>query len=1101
MIFEDPSKKRWKVTLSVFIAIICVTSILLGLYIYSFIINPPILSLAKINQEKGKAIKAKIVKIEQKEQSKPAQKKTKAQLLWEEIEGKKIKQVKEIPKLKDASFIRSAFVTQGDPESVNDLKTHIKGINLIFPDWLSFTGQSNEVEEKIDSSFLKYLKRKNVTIFPRISNVDDGGNWYGESFDTYINDPLNRKTLSNTILKTLQKYNLKGINLDFESLGIDAKNNYVDFILQLKEILQKNNMYLSVDVPMNDEAFDYEAIGKIADSVVLMAYDEHYSGGTSGPITSKDWFENGINDFMGMVPKDKIIVALGQYSYDWNVSKKTTADAISFDESMVLAKEVGADIETDKQAVNSEFSYQASGGDKHEVWMLDAISLWNEMCVIEEKGIKGVSVWRLGMEDPSIWGFYSHFDFNKLNPSILERVGTLDTVDYEGQGEILQVRTLPLEGNRTLTFDGREIDYTDYKKLPTSFEVDKFGHIDSHNIALTFDDGPDKVYTDKILDILKKNNVHATFFVVGDQVSRFPQVVKRENKEGHLIGNHTYFHPNLSKVSEERVRLELNSCQRLIEALTGKESILFRSPYSTDSSPSTPSELLPLYTAGKLGYITIDADIDSMDYDKPGVQKIIDNIINQLNDTGSNIIVMHDSGGNRSQTVAALAKLIPLLKDKGYNFVSINDLLGVPKKSLMPSISTKEQFVVLADKIWTLLRLWGWEFIVILFFLSTFISLLRIVFLGFFALKSQKKQRNSYFSSDFEPFVTVLVPAYNEEKVIEKTLSGLLKSDYVNFEILVIDDGSSDNTRTIAESVATGNSKVKVISKPNGGKFSALNLGFKEAKADYVVTIDADTIILPVTIKNLITPFIDDKVDAVCGNVRVGNVKNLVTGFQAVEYITTQNYDRRAFDMMNCISVVPGATGAWKKQKVIEAGGYSDLTLTEDADLTLTMLEKGAKIVYAPDAVSITEAPENTLALFKQRFRWSFGTFQCLWKHRKTFFKGSPGWVALPNMFIFQIIFPVLSPIGDLVFLLSIIRGDMKAIMAGYILFLFMDFAGSLIAFTIDKAPFRYMWLILIQRFFYRQFMYVVTFKSIIASFKGRRHGWNKLDRTNSIKM
>ena len=596
-------------------------------------------------------------------------------------------------------------------------------------------------------------------------------------------------------------------------------------------------------------------------------------------------------------------------------------------------------------------------------------------------------------------------------------------------------------------------------------------------------------------------NVTATFFIVGDQAQRNVQVVKRIYKEGNLIGNHTFNHLNLSLISDVRVRLEVNSVQRLLEAILGRQMLLFRSPYAANSSPSTPSELEPIYIAGQMGYAFVGADIDSKDYEKPGVDKIVQTIQEQLKATGSNIIVMHDAGGNRQQTVDSLKILIPLLKKEGYMFVNINDLLGVSKESLMPKITFKENVTVWADKVWNFLINWGWDAIVVLFMLTTIISILRILLLGSLVLKSNKKRRSYDEADDFSPFISILIPAYNEEKVIDKTINALLKSNYTNYEIIVIDDGSTDKTTEIVKEYIHSYPQIRLLSKPNGGKHFALNLGFNEAHSEYVITIDADTILLPNTIRNLIIPMQDESIDAVCGNVMVGNVRNIITGFQAVEYITSQNYDRRAFDTLNCISVVPGATGAWKKSKVLEAGGYSSMTLTEDADLTLTMLEHGAKIIYMPSARSITESPETNRTLFKQRFRWSYGTFQCLWKHRRSLFKGTLGWIALPNMFIFQVIFPILSPIGDLVLILSLFRGDMKAILAGYLLFLLMDFAGSLMAFTLEKSPKRYLWLVVIQRFYYRQFMYVVAFKSIISVFKGRRYGWNKLARTSSVNM
>lgn len=183
-----------------------------------------------------------------------------------------------------------------------------------------------------------------------------------------------------------------------------------------------------------------------------------------------------------------------------------------------------------------------------------------------------------------------------------------------------------------------------------------------------------------------------------------------------------------------------------------------------------------------------------------------------------------------------------------------------------------------------------------------------------------------------------------------------------------------------------------------------------------MVTLDGDTIVSKTTIEALVQPLADITVDAVCGNVEVGNAHNILTACQALEYITTQNFDRRAFHELNCISVVPGATGAWRKETVLKLGGYVNDTLTEDAELTLHLLTTGGKIVYPAQARSKTEAPETLINLAKQRFRWSLGTFQCLWKYRRYFFKGSAGWVALPNIFLFQVLFPLLSPIGDIVF-------------------------------------------------------------------------------------
>jgi cellulose synthase/poly-beta-1,6-N-acetylglucosamine synthase-like glycosyltransferase len=237
----------------------------------------------------------------------------------------------------------------------------------------------------------------------------------------------------------------------------------------------------------------------------------------------------------------------------------------------------------------------------------------------------------------------------------------------------------------------------------------------------------------------------------------------------------------------------------------------------------------------------------------------------------------------------------------------------------------------------------------------------------------------------------------------------------------------------------------------------------------------------------------------VCGNVEVGNVRSWLTRFQAIEYVTSQNFDRRAFALLNCVSVVPGALGAWRREAVLAVGGYSADTLTEDADLTLTILRAGARIVYEPRAIGRTEAPESVSGLMKQRFRWTYGTYQCLYKHRKVFFRGTLGWIGLPNMVVFQVLFAAISPIGDLVMVLSLFRADYGAFLAGYIAFLLMDVCGSLLAFVLDGKPVRWLWMLLIQRFTYRQLMYYVSLKAMVAAIRGARHGWRKLDRMGTV--
>src|SRR5438046_7056001 len=215
--------------------------------------------------------------------------------------------------------------------------------------------------------------------------------------------------------------------------------------------------------------------------------------------------------------------------------------------------------------------------------------------------------------------------------------------------------------------------------------------------------------------------------------------------------------------------------------------------------------------------------------------------------------------------------------------------------------------------------------------------------------------------------------------------------------------------------------QVLILTKPNSGKADALNFGLEHLRDEEIfVGIDADTVIAPGAVSKLVPHFVDERVAAVAGNAKVGNRVNLWTRWQALEYVTSQNFERRALNTLGAVSVVPGALGAWRTQLVRESGGYHVDTVAEDADLTMSLLERGYRVEYEDRALAFTEAPINANGLMQQRFRWSFGILQSVWKHRSAFGrKGVLGWVALPNIFIFQIVLPLVSPFIDLMFSVS----------------------------------------------------------------------------------
>src|SRR5205823_13529212 len=282
-------------------------------------------------------------------------------------------------------------------------------------------------------------------------------------------------------------------------------------------------------------------------------------------------------------------------------------------------------------------------------------------------------------------------------------------------------------------------------------------------------------------------------------------------------------------------------------------------------------------------------------------------------------------------------------------------------------------------------------------------------------------------ADSYKPDVAVLIPAYNEGKVIERTVRAALASDYPNLRVIVIDDGSKDKTLEVAQAAfareeMTG--QVLILTKPNSGKADALNFGLEHLRDEEIfVGIDADTMIARDAISRLVPHFADLEVGAVAGNAKVGNRINLWTRWQALEYITSQNFERRALDVLGAVSVVPGAIGAWRTAAVQKAGGYHTDTVAEDADLTMSLLEGGWRVVNEDRALAFTEAPTNARGLMRQRFRWSFGILQATWKHGSAMRRRSRlGWIALPNIIIFQILLPVVSPFIDIMFLFGMLE-------------------------------------------------------------------------------
>jgi len=437
-------------------------------------------------------------------------------------------------------------------------------------------------------------------------------------------------------------------------------------------------------------------------------------------------------------------------------------------------------------------------------------------------------------------------------------------------------------------------------------------------VVLTFDDGP-SLYTPQILSILREKGIKATFFVVGKESLSHNGSLSDIYRDGHEIGNHTYSHPDLSSLPDWRLQLELSLNRLIIESQIGHSTRLFRPPFLGSDRLTDRSKGL-IEKVDQNGYITAGEDIDSQDWRRPGVNQIIHNA---TVDSSGGIILMHDGGGDRRQTVQALPAIIDYYEQQGYAFTTISGALDLSRDQLMPSLSAGDAFLstlaggvfgvyTLASKalVWIILLLIGASFgRMILVILAALVQ----------------SRRRPVTSPAHQIACSVIVPAYNESAVILSCLKSILASDYRAFEVIVVDDGSQDNTAELARSLP--DARLHVLTKANGGKASALNHGIKIARTQFIIAIDSDTVFRPDTLRQLMRHFQDPKVGAVSGNTRIANRNTLLTKLQSLEYIVGFNLDRRMGDLFDCITVVPGAIGAFRKPVLDEVGGFTYDTL------------------------------------------------------------------------------------------------------------------------------------------------------------------------------
>jgi cellulose synthase/poly-beta-1,6-N-acetylglucosamine synthase-like glycosyltransferase/peptidoglycan/xylan/chitin deacetylase (PgdA/CDA1 family) len=618
-------------------------------------------------------------------------------------------------------------------------------------------------------------------------------------------------------------------------------------------------------------------------------------------------------------------------------------------------------------------------------------------------------------------------------------------------------------------------------------------------LALTFDDGPDPTWTPRIASVLEELHVPATFFVVGDRVVRDPGIVSDLHQHGFLIGNHTFSHVDLSKLSPSRRDLEVSMTESAVAGAAGIRPELLRPPYSATPIAVDKAQAEAFRSLTADGYVIALANIDAEDWRRPGVGDIVNNV------AGANrggVVLMHDGGGDRSETVAAVRQLVPEMRARGYSFVGLPDLLGTTAAALQPPASSSEHFrgELLIGALGAAVVLT--EVMAFLLLPIAILAILRAIVVVVLARRHARRVRRLPAATGFTPPVSVLVPAFNEAAGIVAAVRSLASSDYPEVEVVVIDDGSTDDTAGIVERLHLPN--VIVIREENRGKSEALNAGLAASSHEIIVAVDGDTVFEPGTIRQLVGPFSDDRVGAVAGNTKVGNRSGLLGRWQHIDYVMGFNLDRRLYDVLECMPTVPGAIGGFRRRALEEVGRFSSDTLAEDTDVTIALGRAGWRVVYAEKARGHTETPPTLSGLWRQRYRWSYGTMQAVWKHREALLRPRGrgiGRYGLPYLLAFQVILPLLAPLIDIFALYGLVFLNPLPVIGYWVAFNLMMLAIATYAFRLDGESLRPLWALPLQQFVYRQLMYLVVIQSIASAAQGVRMRWQHTERSGDVEI
>ena len=593
-------------------------------------------------------------------------------------------------RVRDDQPLVFGYYVNWDEASAVSLRLNISRLTHLVPEWLTLANGKGDITDDSDPTIIRIAADANLPILAMLTNFRQG--WQACDLHSAITDPGHRADLVNNIYSNLVEHKFAGINIDLEDLPSRDRKPMVDFMTALRAKLAPAGFLVTQAVPTDDSAYDLKRLGELNDYVVPMVYDEHYQSGEPGPIASIDWFDGQLDRLSKVLPAAKTVIGFGNYGYDWIIGGRGATE-VKYSDIIAAAQQNKASVQWVTGPENPVLRYTRDG-QRHEVWFLDAVTALNQAGDISDTGFRGMAIWRLGAEDPGLWTVLNEHKWpdNTFKPWTLFELTANKAVSQYGDGDILRIVDTPHDGKRNV-WRLSDDDYCEqYQQYPSYYVVEASGNTPNPTrkmVSISFDDGPDPTYTPAILDVLKEKKAPATFFVVGVNAEGHPDLLRREYDEGHLIGNHTYSHPNIATICTESTDRQFTATQRLIEFATGHSTTLFRPPYNADSEPQTPAEITPILRAQNMNYVTVGERIDPHDWRK-GVtaDQIVQEVLTEAQ--RGHLILLHDAGGDRTATIRALPDIIDQLRARGFEFVPLDELMGKTRDQLMPLPTPEE---------------------------------------------------------------------------------------------------------------------------------------------------------------------------------------------------------------------------------------------------------------------------------------------------------------------------------------------------------------------------------------------------------------------------